>query len=305
MIAGRDPANTASTLGSIEGMPSHVRIATPDDLGVLAAIETAADERFNDAFGGIEWGAATGTERASHPGFILVAAETPDGPIIGFAHVLEVDEIAHLEQLSVLPAFGRQGHGGALLHAAIDEASARGYKTLTLRTYADVPWNAGFYRAHGFEDHQPAPHTFYDELLATELHMGLEEHGPRVTMILELGGGGMHLEAEAFEALVVDELDQLPDEMVNDLENVIFVVEDRPEDGSLDLLGLYEGLAITERGSYGMGELPDRIVLYREPHLAQCRTIEELRDEIHTTLVHEIAHYYGIDDHHLHELGWA
>jgi len=116
---------------------------------------------------------------------------------------------------------------------------------------------------------------------------------------------GLQLDTEQFERLVIAELDLLPDEMVNDLDNVIFVVEDRPEDGSLDLLGLYEGLAITERGSYGMGELPDRIVLYREPHLAQCRTEAELRAEIHTTLVHEIAHYYGIDDHHLHELGWA
>ena len=54
-----------------------------------------------------------------------------------------------------------------------------------------------------------------------------------------------------------------------------------------------------------MGELPDRIIVYREPHLAQCEDIDELRDEIHTTLVHEIAHFHGIDDAHLHELGWA
>lgn len=113
------------------------------------------------------------------------------------------------------------------------------------------------------------------------------------------------MDAAAFEALVIDELDQLPDEMVEQLENVVFVVEDRPEDGSLDLLGLYDGLALTERTQYGMGELPDRIIVYREPHLAQCEDIDELRDEIHTTLVHEIAHFHGIDDAHLHELGWA
>lgn len=113
------------------------------------------------------------------------------------------------------------------------------------------------------------------------------------------------LDAEAFERLVVDELDLLPDDMVDGLDNVVFVVEDRPEDGSLDLLGLYDGLALTERDRYGMGELPDRIILYREPHLAQCETEDELRNEIHTTLVHEIAHFYGIDDERLHELGWA
>lgn len=113
------------------------------------------------------------------------------------------------------------------------------------------------------------------------------------------------MDAAAFEALVIDELDRLPDDMVDGLENVVFVVEDRPEDGSLDLLGLYDGLALTERTQYGMGELPDRIVLFRESHLAECETELELRDEIHTTLVHEIAHFYGLDDQQLHEMGWA
>lgn len=113
------------------------------------------------------------------------------------------------------------------------------------------------------------------------------------------------MEREAFERLVVEELDELPDEIFEGLENLIFVVEDRPEDGSLDLLGLYEGIALTERGQYGFGELPDRIIVYREPHLAVCETEEELRDEVHTTLVHEIAHYYGIDEERVHELGWG
>ncbi|QTX06349.1 metallopeptidase family protein [Agromyces archimandritae] len=115
----------------------------------------------------------------------------------------------------------------------------------------------------------------------------------------------MELDADAFERLVVDELDELPDDMVDGLDNVVFVVEDRPEDGSLDLLGLYDGVALTERDRYGFGEVPDRIILYREPLLAVADTEEELRDEIHITLVHEIAHFYGIDDERLHELGWA
>jgi predicted Zn-dependent protease with MMP-like domain len=115
----------------------------------------------------------------------------------------------------------------------------------------------------------------------------------------------LDLSPEEFEKVVVDELDELPDEMVDGLENLVFVTEDRPADGSLDLLGLYEGVALTERDRYGFGELPDRIVLYREPLLAICETLDELRDEIHVTLVHEIAHYYGIDDEQLHELGWA
>lgn len=115
----------------------------------------------------------------------------------------------------------------------------------------------------------------------------------------------MDMDAETFERLVIDELDRLPDDMVDGLDNVVFVVEDRPEDGSLDLLGLYDGLALTERTQYGMGELPDRIVVFREPHLAVCDDDDELRDEVHTTLVHEIAHFYGLDDAQLHEMGWA
>ena len=113
------------------------------------------------------------------------------------------------------------------------------------------------------------------------------------------------LDEEAFERLVVDELDLLPDDMVDGLDNVVFVTESRPEDGSLDLLGLYDGVAMTERGAYGFGDLPDRIVLYREPLLAISADLEELKDQIHVTLVHEIAHFYGLDDAQLHELGWA
>jgi predicted Zn-dependent protease with MMP-like domain len=115
----------------------------------------------------------------------------------------------------------------------------------------------------------------------------------------------LDLDEAAFEALVVAELDELPDDMVDGLDNIVFVVEDRPEDGSLDLLGIYDGVALTERERYGFGEMPDRIVLYREPHLAACDDLDQLRDEIHVTLVHEIAHFYGIDDDRLHELGWA
>ncbi|MBF4560753.1 metallopeptidase family protein [Microbacterium sp. VKM Ac-2870] len=115
----------------------------------------------------------------------------------------------------------------------------------------------------------------------------------------------IELDADDFDDLVAQEIDLLPAEMVVGLDNVIFIVEDRPEDGSLDLLGLYDGLALTERDRYGSGELPDRIIVYREPHLLSCDTLGELRDEVHTTLVHEIAHFYGIDDERLHELGWA
>ena len=113
------------------------------------------------------------------------------------------------------------------------------------------------------------------------------------------------LTAEQFEKLVIAELDLLPDDMVDGLDNVVFVTDDRPEDGSLDLLGLYDGVALTERGNYGFGELPDRIILYREPLMSVSADLDELTEQIHITLVHEIAHFYGIDDEQLHELGWG
>jgi predicted Zn-dependent protease with MMP-like domain len=114
----------------------------------------------------------------------------------------------------------------------------------------------------------------------------------------------MEMSAERFEEIVTDELDSLPDDMVDGIENVAFLVEDRPEDGSLGLFGLYDGVDLTRRGQYGFGEMPDRIILYREPLLSVCETEDELRDQVHVTLVHEIAHYFGIDDAELHRLGW-
>lgn len=113
------------------------------------------------------------------------------------------------------------------------------------------------------------------------------------------------MDADTFEALVGDVFDALPDDMVDGLENVAIVIEDRPEDGSLDLLGLYHGIAITHRDQYGFGELPDMISIYREPILSIVDDTEELREQIRITLVHEIAHFYGIDDDELHALGWG
>jgi predicted Zn-dependent protease with MMP-like domain len=114
----------------------------------------------------------------------------------------------------------------------------------------------------------------------------------------------LHLSDEEFEAIVEDELDALPDEMVDGLENVAFVIEEAPEDGE-DLFGRYEGVDLIHRGQYGFGELPDRIVVFRRPHLDAATSVEELRGELRTTLVHEVGHFYGLDDDRLHELGWA
>ena len=110
---------------------------------------------------------------------------------------------------------------------------------------------------------------------------------------------------DEFERLVTQELDLLPDDMVDPIENVGFVTQSRPDDGSLRLLGLYTGISLTRRSQYGHGELPDRIVLYREPLLRISNDLTELRQNIHVTLVHEIGHYYGLDDAELKRLGWG
>ncbi|HEX2131179.1 MAG TPA: metallopeptidase family protein [Actinophytocola sp.] len=107
-----------------------------------------------------------------------------------------------------------------------------------------------------------------------------------------------------FEELVGDALDLVPDEFATAMDNVVVLVEDRdPEQPSL--LGLYHGIALTERTSTYGGVLPDRITIYREAILDICETEEDVVEEVAITVVHEIAHHFGIDDARLHELGWG
>lgn len=115
----------------------------------------------------------------------------------------------------------------------------------------------------------------------------------------------LQMTSEEFEVLVTEELDGLSDDIVSGLDNVVFVVEDLSPEGDMDLLGFYDGIAVTDRSLYGYGELPDRIVLFRLPLLAACTDVDHLRSEVRVTLIHEIAHFYGIDDDELHRLGWA
>jgi len=105
-----------------------------------------------------------------------------------------------------------------------------------------------------------------------------------------------------FEELVADALDALPDELGVLLDNVVVVVEDRGEDP--DLFGLYEGVPLTERATYGAMELPDRISIYRLPICDYCEDEEHVVEEVLVTVVHELAHHFGIDDDRLEELGW-
>ena len=106
-----------------------------------------------------------------------------------------------------------------------------------------------------------------------------------------------------FEELVVRALDLLPDELARLVDNVAVVVEDRHPDDD-ELLGLYEGVPLVERGDYGGLALPDRVTIYRLPLCAFCADEDELVNEVAVTVLHEIAHHFGIDDDRLAELGW-
>ncbi|TQS41859.1 metallopeptidase family protein [Cryptosporangium phraense] len=108
---------------------------------------------------------------------------------------------------------------------------------------------------------------------------------------------------ERFEELVGDALDAIPEELLRRMSNVVVLVEDDPPEPGL--LGLYEGHALTNRGWDYSGVLPDRITIFRNPTLAMCSSEQEVVDEVAITVVHEIAHHFGIPDARLHELGWG
>lgn len=109
---------------------------------------------------------------------------------------------------------------------------------------------------------------------------------------------------ERFEELVGDALDLIPPGLAQAIDNVVILVADRDPDDP-ELLGIYEGIALTDRDTTYAGALPDTITIYRESLLAMCDTEDEVVEEVAITVIHEIAHHFGIDDDRLHELGWG
>nr|WP_286218677.1 metallopeptidase family protein [Paraoerskovia sediminicola] len=111
---------------------------------------------------------------------------------------------------------------------------------------------------------------------------------------------------EDFEAAVSDALDLVPRELTDQMDNVVVLVEDDAPSEDPTLLGLYEGVPLTERDlGWAAGALPDRITVFRNPTLAFCQDRDEVVEEVAVTVVHEIAHHFGIDDERLHALGWG
>jgi predicted Zn-dependent protease with MMP-like domain len=110
---------------------------------------------------------------------------------------------------------------------------------------------------------------------------------------------------ERFEELVGEALDSIPPELTALIDNCVVLVEEEPPEDDPDLLGLYDGTPLTERDSTYSLVVPDRITLYRGPLLDMCEDEAEVVDEVRITVVHEIAHHFGIDDDRLHALGYG
>ncbi len=112
------------------------------------------------------------------------------------------------------------------------------------------------------------------------------------------------MSAQRFDELVSDALDLIPPELAAAIDNVVVLVENRhPEEP--ELLGLYEGIALTERDTTYAGALPDTITIYRDALLDTCDSDGDVVEEVAITVIHEIAHHFGIEDDRLHQLGWA
>jgi len=115
----------------------------------------------------------------------------------------------------------------------------------------------------------------------------------------------VEIDEERFAELVEQALADVPEELAALMENVVLFIEDDAPADDPDLLGLYDGTPLTERDSSYAGVLPDRIFVYRNPTLAICETEADVVEEVRITVVHEIAHHFGIDDDRLHQLGYA
>lgn len=162
-----------------------IRVANEADVARLAAIEDAADQLFIDALRPDRWiPAEDGRERLARGGSVLVAA-LPQAGAVGFAHLLDRGETRVLDQLAVDPGFARRGIGRLLLREVVRVSVAAGARELSLRTFAEIPWNAPFYRSEGFRPREPRS----SEELADVQHeqeAGLDVLGARILMVRPL-----------------------------------------------------------------------------------------------------------------------
>ncbi|GGJ67050.1 metallopeptidase family protein [Glutamicibacter bergerei] len=121
----------------------------------------------------------------------------------------------------------------------------------------------------------------------------------------------LEMSDDEFDDLVQSAVDSIPQSAIDMMDNVIFFIEDEyeplpGEPKNTEILGLYEGVALTERDlGWASGALPDRITIFKNPTLRACETREDVIREVRVTVMHEVAHHFGIDDDKLHDLGWG
>ena len=179
VVPARHPRRLAEALELTDGVP-EIRPADAADLPVLAEIDRRAESLYRVA--GIDLPVIPFPSDALHDAKAVFVASRPP---VGYVRVDEVDGLAHIEGLAVIPGQMRTGIGSGLLEAACEWAAAHGYPAVTLITFADVPWNAPFYRERGFVPVDTLTPELA-ELRDWEHAVGLDEVGPRVVMRREL-----------------------------------------------------------------------------------------------------------------------
>jgi predicted Zn-dependent protease with MMP-like domain len=121
------------------------------------------------------------------------------------------------------------------------------------------------------------------------------------------------MDRQAFEKLISETIRELPEEFRKKLTNIAIIVEDYPSNELIErmglspddtLFGLYEGVPLTERGFFAEPLYPDRILIFQKAIEDECDSFEEIKQELKTTLVHEIAHFFGMDDEYLESIGY-
>ena len=158
------------------------------------------------------------------------------------------------------------------------------------------------------EGHQAllyAVHRHLTALVSVGDNQGAGSHVPHYGRLAIVAHRRYRLTPEQFDAAVEEALELIPAQFREAMANVAVLVEAEPPEGEEELLGVYDGVPLTDWGQDWDGSLPDRVTVFQGPLERMCATREELLDEIAVTVVHEMAHHFGIDEERLHELGWG
>ena len=219
-------------------------------------------------------------------------------------------ERLNLPPIPITPDTGGSSSSSSSSSSSADQAASNGRATNTFRGSHRPPRSSRHQPHHPRRPSQPRvrqPRKRRHRRLPKRRHHHLRRLRRKRRRHHLLRGNSrvaVRMDPQRFDELVSDALDLIPPQLAAVMDNVVVLVADRHPDED-DLLGLYEGVALTERDSNYAGSLPDTITIYRDALLDVCDGEDEVVEEVKITVVHEIAHHFGIDDDRLHELGWA